>query len=233
MTPALSYLALASIVFVSCEMFLGLWYIRKRRYWSAVRKTEQIRLQLGDARCHLVRLAIDGELKHNSLTFRELYFMQTSLMRGTDHYPAISEALWKKVLKFEKAKKSQLVEEASDWTPDVNRIALQTADAIEQIWLWYMPFGMTLRLLKYFLMTVGLVSYERFDRAADTLLHKLVRIADQMALLVRRVTFESHSGRMALELRLAVQMRESEKILREVSATSKAAALSTLTPLPD
>lgn len=98
----LDILLLVTGIVTSGQLALGVWQMMRARHYRRIRRTEQIRLEIGDARCRLVHVAARGELSPETATFKQLYLVQTSLMRATDEYGALSEAMWAKVLKFEK-----------------------------------------------------------------------------------------------------------------------------------
>jgi hypothetical protein len=216
-THALEYLLFIAVAFTAAEIVLGLWLSRRRRYYKNIVRTERIRLQIGDARCRLMRVAANGELSHETATFRDLYFIQTAMMRGTDAYPQISEAMWRKVLRFERRTQTALSAEAETWTPEVREIANQTADAIRKIWIEYVPFGLLLRFARRLLVRIGLLSYERMEQWCDEMLRAFIGIAETMGRLVERATFAYFRGTpFGAELRLAIEMRETEVMLRRV-----------------
>jgi hypothetical protein len=225
MTPVLEYLTVAVAILVSSQLLLGLWYRRKANVYRLIARTERIRLQLGDARCRLITETAKGNLKPSSVTFRELYFVQTSLMRGTDHYPALSEAMWRKVLRFEKSGQSAMAEEAKQWTSEVRAIAIDTAEVIKQIWIGYVPFGVMLRIAKHIMIRLQLASYDKLEAFSDHMLDGLVVCAERTSQLLAFITFKYLSNLpIGVEVRLAVEMRQAERILREVSGPARIAA---------
>ena len=221
-------LALVVICIVVAQLALGVWYIARARHYRGVALTERIRLQVGDARCRLVNAAARGELKPTTATFQQLYLTQTSLMRGTDQYPALSAALWAKVLRFEKRRTSTLAKEAKQWTPEVRSIVEQTADAIRQVWILYMPCGTMLRVMKHLLVGLGFVSYAAIERFCDRLLLLMVSAAETLTRAITLVTFDLLSAfSLGKDVRLVHEMREAERILRsavEVRAKAPKAA---------
>jgi hypothetical protein len=212
-------LVLVSMLVVVTQLALGVWLIARARYYRGLARTERIRLQIGDARCRLVNAAARGELSPASATFQQLYLTQTTLMRGTDIYPAISAAYWTKVLRFEKRGTSALSREAKHWTPEVRDVASQTADALRHIWIFYMPCGAFLRLMKHTLVALGIISYDAVERACDRILFMTMSFAERSARLMAFVTFRVLSPRMVGgDMRLVSEMRESERILRKALA---------------
>ncbi len=222
--PVFHYLVVAVVMFVAGEVLISAWLSRQANHYARIAKTEKIRSQVADARYRLIDAATRGVIAPTSITFRELYFVQTSLMRGTDRYSALSEALWRKVLRFEQARQSAMLKEAESWTPEVRTIVIQTADAIRQIWIWYMPFGMFIRVVKHILIKIGVVSYERVEKWYDSVLASMVNVADAFARLVGAMTFAYLDAiPIGNEVRLAAEMRQAEQILRQVSRHAQAA----------
>jgi len=208
----------AALILVAGVLAFGLWFRHRANRYAVIRRTEQIRLQIGLARCRLVEAVAQGKLSPDSATFKDVYFVQTAMMRHTGEYREFSDAHWERVLKQESRRESVMRKEATTWPPEVTAIVHQTSDALRQVWIGFMPCGTVLRVMKHLLVKIGLMSYDRVETMCDRWLLTLIKFLDALVLLVGKLTFaHMNSIPYGMDVRAAASMRQTEMILRSVS----------------
>lgn len=103
---------------------------RRRLYWEHKTRVEQTRGHFAGARNELLRVVRDGELSVDSETFRQIYGIQTFIMRRPDQYVEISEQLTRALWRHNGERATWIDEEAPTWTPRVRDVMSQTAQGI-------------------------------------------------------------------------------------------------------
>lgn len=142
MTPIDGYVVGAALLFSAGQILLGLRATWVGRNYRRLAKYERIRGQFGQARNELVWLVASGSLADDSQTFKQLYAVQTTMMRRCDTYPAISHAIWRNVIDGKHSKiENKLHRETPHWDADTVRVVKLTADALRQVWWGCMPFA--------------------------------------------------------------------------------------------
>jgi hypothetical protein len=140
MTPALEYLGLAAGLFSAVQVGLIIVTMGQSRRYRRMAKFERIRTRFAAARGRLVLIAAERELSPNSITFRQLYAIQTTMMRRFDSYPRMSRIFWTHLFDG-KLTPAKLHTEAQQWNEATKSVVVDTADALRHVWIGCMPFG--------------------------------------------------------------------------------------------
>lgn len=131
---ALTVLILIGLLWGIKEFVYGtiLWYQRRKiRHDLRVETTQR---HFAVARNELMRLALTGEVDVNSASFKRFYFLNTTLMRRPDQYPAMSGAVTHAFLRNTDAEPDEeLSRESKQWSPAFRQVVKATAKAMDYI----------------------------------------------------------------------------------------------------
>src|SRR5882724_9024019 len=166
---SLTLLAIVALLWCLRELSVSIYTTVRRRRLRHYIRTEQTQTKFATIRIRLMELALGNGIDVDSLTFRDLYFVTTRIMRRPDQYPAIIEALQIVFLKHGNSdERNQLAHESRVWTADVREIVIDTARALNDIVEGYSAQWRFLYRLKNFLATdrasVGKNVYMNFVR---------------------------------------------------------------------
>jgi len=135
---ALTLLVLIGLLWTVKELTLGtiFWYQRRKiRHNLRVEITES---HFAIARNELMRLALEGEIDVNSVSFKRFYFLNTTLMRRPDQYPQFSHAITGMFLSNHSAEPDEeLRRESLSWSPAFKQVVKATANALDYIVIDY------------------------------------------------------------------------------------------------
>jgi hypothetical protein len=154
MTPVFFYFTVALIVFAVAQVALGAYAFKRAAWASKIARTERIRHKFAGARGDLVRLAAEDRISSKSVTFRELYFIQTYMMRHCDEYSEISHTMWRNALSNQKTE-NRLHKESATWNDETKAIVLTTADGLRAIWIQCLPFSTAITIMRTVLASVS------------------------------------------------------------------------------
>ncbi|MBM5816734.1 MAG: hypothetical protein FJ083_09150 [Cyanobacteria bacterium K_Offshore_surface_m2_239] len=95
-------------------------------------RVDRIRRSFADARIKLFGLVTSGKLDPESATFRNLYFLHTSVMRRQDMYDDMWKVFVRAILRIRETTGDRQIElESSEWSYEVREVVIETAQAVQ------------------------------------------------------------------------------------------------------
>lgn len=146
MATVFGFIFLISLCFITIQIFEGIRNVRQKRYYTSLYKAELTKSYFAEARNELMGMAIAGKIDANSSYFKDMYRLNTIIMRAPDQYEKISMGITKVLLDINTFKNTS----SSNLTESEKHILRLTAKALGQIVIEYtFPFRLLYHFMKW------------------------------------------------------------------------------------
>jgi hypothetical protein len=135
---AITLIVVIAVLWAVRNFIVGFYAWLSRQNYKYEYRTERTQSHFAAARNDLMLLAIANEVDVNSVSFKQIYALNTALMRRPDQYPEFSQAIAHWVICNRDEQHDEVLErESKEWSPAFRQVVKATAHAMDYIILDY------------------------------------------------------------------------------------------------